>query len=170
MVICQRGAFALLYPCIPTDWWLSPYGYGERYVTGSCVVTRSPRRKVSFKRERAHVVALEQKLGRPLRPGMQANHHCDDRACIQREHLYEGTQQQNVQDMWDRKRGWSPFAHGLIGNPRGHGFIGKPKVLTPEKEAEVQQRYAAGGISQAALAAEYGVSQPTISRVVLARR
>ena len=52
----------------------------------------------------AHVVALENKLGRLLLSGMQANHHCDNPPCINEEHLYEGTQQQNMKDAQERGR------------------------------------------------------------------
>jgi hypothetical protein len=52
----------------------------------------------------AHTVALEGKLGRPLGPGMQANHHCDVRHCVNPEHLYEGTHKQNMADMVARSR------------------------------------------------------------------
>ena len=39
-------------------------------------------------------------------------------------------------------------------------------VLTDAVAAEIRQSYAAGGVSQQALAARYGVSQATVSRVV----
>lgn len=38
--------------------------------------------------------------------------------------------------------------------------------LTNEQVVEIRRRYAAGGISQRPLAAEYGVSQPVISKVI----
>lgn len=158
MVICQRGFGALLFPCIPTDWPLSRYGYGERYIKGSC--TKLPSGKFRSINERAHVVALERKLRRPRRPGAQANHHCDNRACIQSQHLYEGTQVQNIQDMHDRKRGYSHFATGLYQVPR---------ALTEEQERHLAARYAAGGITLDRLSAEFGVSKATASRIARGR-
>lgn len=41
----------------------------------------------------------------PIPTGMQVNHHCDQRDCFNPEHLYAGTQKQNVQDAIDRQRG-----------------------------------------------------------------
>jgi hypothetical protein len=158
MEICQRGFAALLYPCVLSDWPRSRYGYGEQYVKGTANKPGHARRGLYL---RAHVFELERKLGRPLQPGMQSNHHCDERACVQHEHLYEGTQIQNVQDMWDRKRGYSAYAHGVIGTPR---------ALTGAQESEVRRRYALGSISQAQLAREFGISQPTISRIILQQR
>ena len=156
MIICERGFGAALYPCVLTDWPLIR-GYGERYIKGSCeVTTESGQRKVRQRRERAHVVALTEKLGRPLLPGMQANHHCDDRACIEHRHLYEGTQQQNVQDMWDRKRVSTPVSRGLISNP--------PK-LTPKQCDLLRQRYAEGEKTMLELAQEFGVCKATVSKI-----
>ncbi len=55
----------------------------------------------------AHRLALETALGRPIRDGMYANHHCDNRRCVRPRHLYEGTPKENVDDMIQRGR-WSP--------------------------------------------------------------
>lgn len=46
----------------------------------------------------AHVWALEEKLGRPLKPWYEACHHCDVRNCIEPEHLFEGTHGDNMKD------------------------------------------------------------------------
>lgn len=52
----------------------------------------------------AHVLALIDALGRPLRDGYQANHACDNRACISTApgHIYEGTQSQNIREAVER--------------------------------------------------------------------
>lgn len=55
--------------------------------------------------KRAHVVALEIRLGRPLQPGMVACHSCDVGSCVNGEHLWEGTQADNLKDMWAKGRG-----------------------------------------------------------------
>lgn len=49
---------------------------------------------------------LERKLGRKLKPIYQANHTCDNinGACINENHIYEGTQYNNVRDMFNRNR------------------------------------------------------------------
>lgn len=52
----------------------------------------------------AHRVALSLALGRPIEPGMFANHRCDTPACVRPRHLYEGTSQENVDDMIERGR------------------------------------------------------------------
>lgn len=69
--------------------WQGPitfYGYGD----------------ISYDTQRlkTHRVALEIKLGRPLRPGMWSCHarECPNKHCIEPDHLYEGTPQSNRAD------------------------------------------------------------------------
>jgi len=46
----------------------------------------------------ANRLALELRLGRPLRPGMCALHTCDNPPCCNAEHLFEGTRADNNLD------------------------------------------------------------------------
>jgi len=48
--------------------------------------------------------------------GMQVNHHCDNPPCWNIEHLYLGTQKQNIADMWTRGREGAQPARA----PHGH--------------------------------------------------
>ena len=54
-------------------------------------------------------IVLAKKLGRPLKEKHQALHHCDNPGCIEPEHLWEGTQKQNLADARakGRKTSWS---------------------------------------------------------------
>jgi hypothetical protein len=49
-----------------------------------------------------HRLALERKLGCPIRPGYLACHHCDCASCVNPDHLYEGTHKDNTADALDR--------------------------------------------------------------------
>ncbi len=82
-------------PCVLTTKSLSPKGYGQ------VCVKRYGKRVVGDHRR-----ALIDHLGRPLGPGMQALHGCDNPACISTEsgHLYEGTHAQNMRDKAERGR------------------------------------------------------------------
>ncbi len=52
-----------------------------------------------YKMATAHRLALMLKLGRDIAPGMNANHTCHRRDCVNPQHLTEGTQQQKIRDM-----------------------------------------------------------------------
>lgn len=47
----------------------------------------------------AHRIALALKLGRDIAPGMNANHICHNRNCVNPDHLEEGTQQEKLAAM-----------------------------------------------------------------------
>jgi hypothetical protein len=75
-----------------------PDQYGCRHYPGA---TRGFHFNVWIKgegRRKVHQLALEEKLGRPLRPGFYALHHCDYPSCVELSHLYEGTHADNMRD------------------------------------------------------------------------
>lgn len=51
-----------------------------------------------------HRLMLEAKLGRPISPGMDTRHSCDNRACVNPAHLSEGTRSDNMRDCVRRGR------------------------------------------------------------------
>jgi HNH endonuclease len=92
-------------------------------------------------------IVLEQKLGRPIKLGLCALHHCDVRRCLEPEHLYEGTYQDNVDDMHRRGR-----ARKVKGTKHHKA------VLTPRLVRQIRQSQYDG--PSAAL--QFGVSVATI--------
>ena len=70
---------------------------------------------------KAHRIALELKLGRPLLPGMNSLHRCDNPPCCNPAHLFEGTNADNVSDMVAKNRQpaqMRPRAECRNGHPR----------------------------------------------------
>ena len=84
-----------------------------------------------------------------------ALHSCDNPRCINLEHLYEGTQQQNMDDMYERCR-----AVNHTGENHGRA------KLTETDVENIRAEYAAGGITYKELAERYGVSQTLISNII----
>lgn len=98
-------------------------------------------------------VAFEILVG-PIPPGLGVLHHCDNPRCVRPDHLYVGDQKQNSADMIARQR------HKVA---RGE-MHANSKLTAPQVRA-IRERYRKGGISQQALADEFGVSQPHVSLI-----
>lgn len=100
--------------------------------------------KIDGKTIGAHCVSFRLFKG-PYRK--QILHRCDNTLCVNPDHLFEGTQTDNMRDKVQKGRG--NFASG-----ERHGI----SVLTSEDILNIR----ASGLSQRALAQEYGVSQKSI--------
>jgi hypothetical protein len=103
----------------------------------------------------AHRVSYELAYG-PIPDGLGVLHRCDNPPCVNVEHLFLGTQADNVADM---------VAKGRI----QRGTQRRDAKLTEDIVREIRQRYAAGGVTQKSLAGEFGVLQAKISKIVLRR-
>jgi hypothetical protein len=99
-----------------------------------------------------HRLALEKKLGRPIRKGMLALHTCHNRWCISEDHLYEGTHAQNMEDM------------KVSGRSKTCGRSASKRKLTDVQVKEIRRRLA-WGESGRSLAKEFGAHEVTISKI-----
>ena len=100
-----------------------------------------------------------QRLVGPIPTGMQVCHHCDNRRCVNPDHLFVGTNSDNVRDMVRKGRQVIPDRRGER-HPRAK--------LTKQQVDEIRERYRAGE-GQTALAREFGVQQPAIWKIVTRR-
>lgn len=90
----------------------------------------------------------------PLREGMNALHTCDQTACVNPAHLFEGTQADNMRDMAEKHR-----------HP-GPGLAGERSPTAKLTESDVLEiRRAAGGV--VAIAEQFGVSKSLVSAIRL---
>jgi hypothetical protein len=92
---------------------------------------------------------------------MNVCHRCDNRKCVNPDHLFLGTQMDNVRDMHNKGR-----------NARG-GAPGERNGSAKLKEMDIsriRELYAAGGISQQRIADQYNCSQGIISQIILRKR
>lgn len=101
----------------------------------------------------AHIVAWEIANNTALPKGMVIRHTCDNPPCCNPAHLLIGTPADNMADKVARGR-----------QPRGESMA--TSKLTQQQVAEIRKRYAAGGIRQKDIAAEYGITQSNVSFLV----
>jgi HNH endonuclease len=125
---------------------LSPKGYGTFRV--------GPRQR------RAHRVSYELFVG-PIPDGAVVMHSCDVPRCVRPDHLTAGSQLENQQDMTAKGRGRTGDRNGWR--------LNSPK-LTMALADEIRGVYALGGVRQRELAAEYGISQTMVSKIIRAER
>lgn len=94
----------------------------------------------------AHIAAW--KLFRGEVPsGLCVLHKCDNRRCVNLDHLYVGTHKDNVRDMHARKR-----------------FVGH-RTLKQHDVSDIRAMLDEGRWSQTEIAHLYGVRQPAISKI-----
>lgn len=95
----------------------------------------------------------------PIPDGLWVLHRCDTPLCVNPEHLWLGTATDNARDREQKGRGRAvPPYH------RGHEI--NTSRLVEQQVRDIRTRYAAGGITQSALAREYGVSPPAIRYII----
>jgi hypothetical protein len=102
-----------------------------------------------------YVWAAEDWFG-PVPEGMQVNHRCDNAKCYNVQHLYVGTQGDNMRDMVRRGRQKGAF-------PKGSAH--PASKLTREMVEEIRAKYMMGH-RQAEIAEHYGIHQVTVSEIV----
>lgn len=122
----------------------------------------------------------------PIPDGLWVLHQCDNPPCVRPDHLFLGTNLDNARDMAAKgrqvfqqhperaARGDQSWMRSAAGRAWARDRIlthGSPFAkLSADKVKTIRILYSAGGITQRALAQQYGVSQPAISSVVSGRR
>lgn len=91
----------------------------------------------------------------PITGGLLVLHKCDVRACVRPSHLFLGTQQNNIDDM---------FKKGRANKARGerHGM----SKLSDGETLELRMKYDSGQFTQAALAELYGLHPVYVNKLL----
>lgn len=146
-----RARFDAKYLAFPGGCWVwigaISAGYGQ-FRLGSL-------RDRTRRTEKAHRLAYERFVG-PIPTGLHVCHRCDDPRCVNPEHLFLGTNADNVADRVAKGRSRS------VGN---RGERSPTAKLNLGAVAEIRRRVAAG-TRQATIAREFGLSPQAISDVV----
>ena len=129
-------------------------GAGSRNGGYGCLVVGS-RTDGTRRTEKAHRIAWTLTYGDP--GDLFVLHTCDNPPCCNLEHLFLGTNQDNMLDMYRKGRGGS--GRGAHSGEDHHG-----SKLTAKQVRAIRKAYAAGGITQVRLASQYGIAQPQIGR------
>jgi len=105
----------------------------------------------------------------PIPKKMFVCHKCDNRRCCNPDHLFLGTQKDNIQDMFAKGRGWEGDKNWTRKNPekvmRG---VDQPKAkLNDEIVIELRRRRMVNGDTYTSMARELGMDKSVIRRAVL---
>ncbi len=122
---------------------------GAKAGNGYGVIRLSKPRRMKY----VHRIILEEFLDRPIRKGFKALHSCDRPSCVRAEHLFEGTQKQNMEDCSVKGR-----------TTRGEKS-GTAKLTWPIVK-RIRKLYSTGAWLQRELAELYGCCRVNIHRVV----
>jgi len=110
----------------------------------------------SWRARSAHRVSYELANG-PITDGLFVCHRCDNPGCVRPDHLFLGTQKENIADMYSKGR---ESGCGVRGE-------GNPSARFEAKDAALLRYLADCGVRQHRLIPLFGVTRSTVSRVAL---
>jgi hypothetical protein len=126
----------------PTCYWWN----GAKSSGGYGILT------INNKNYAAHKLAWEWANNKKVPKGMVLLHSCDNRSCVNSDHLTPGTQQANVDDRVGKDR-------SAKGKDNGRARLDKADV---KKIRQLREQ----GMSEGSIAKLYGVGRSTISHIV----
>ena len=139
-MIGKNNLWSIMTACIEWDKAKDKAGYGVSWLNGKWI--------------RAHRKAYIQNKGE-IPDDLVVRHTCDNKACVNPDHLILGDHKQNMADM---------AAKGRTNTRRGSTHS-KAK-LTEQQVHEIKSTF---GLSQRELAAKYGVSASLIAAIKLGK-
>lgn len=114
--------------------------------------------RIDTKLWRAHRLSWSLFAG-PIPDGKSVLHRCDNTRCVNPNHLFIGTQLDNVKDMDAKGRGVRENRHPAKGEAHGRAKLAEDQV------AEIRHAHCHGA-RQVDLARIYGISQATVSAIL----
>ncbi len=136
--------------------WLAskdPFGYGCFQVSGQRYLSR------------AHRVSYMLAYG-DIPDGLLICHACDNPSCVRPDHLWAGTQKENIHDCMSKGR--SPFPLGCRRDPsrvaRGERVYGAK--ITAETVQIIRHRHATETVTAAQIARDLGVGRAVVYNIL----
>lgn len=120
-------------------------GYGRLWVNGDNV--------------NAHVFSYELHNG-PIPRGLFVLHKCDNRRCVNPNHLFLGTQQDNIDDMRAKGRESYPGHSGMPGERNGNARF------TNEQVKVLREQFLIANCSVMAFARSHNVPENTMRKII----
>lgn len=106
------------------------------------------------KTHRAHRMAFWAASGRPVPKTFDVCHKCDNRLCVNPDHLFLGTRRQNMRDCISKGR--FKFLEPMVGEKSPNSKLTEKQVMSIRRDRR----------SQRAIARAYGVDKGTIACIV----
>lgn len=129
--------------------WRDKDGYGRFWLNGKSIVAT------------AASVRILKNIRVPA--GTLCLHSCDNTSCVNPDHIFLGSQKDNIQDCLRKGRRDRVRPPLLRGEQNNHAILNREQVL------EIRTIYSRGGMSKRELALRYGVSHGNIKQIIAGR-
>lgn len=122
--------------------------------------------RVGNKIFRVHRLMLQRKLGRAIKPDMCCLHSCDVPECVNPDHLWEGTQLDNIADRFIKKRSSTTHQKLSAKNRRSYDGRKNPNVKLSEADVTaIRSLSLSGELTQKEIGNIYGIANTTVSAI-----
>lgn len=151
-ILARLHKYIIQIPFSDCHYWIGALGRKNGYGTFHI---REKGNRNNRKQYKAHRLIYEFYKG-PI-GDKHVLHVCDNPQCVNPDHLFLGTHQENMHDMAKKGRAWCGSKH-------------KSAKLTSEQVLEIRKLYAEGGHTTRSLGAIYGVNGRHIHNIVVGKK